>query len=68
MKDRIVPCIHYTCPTHGTCEKGFTDVTVKKCQHCQKYMPRKTSGHMEPMSRKRQKDKDRHDNWKKSLD
>jgi hypothetical protein len=64
MKDRNIPCIYYTC-AHEACLKGFKDVTVNKCKNCLKYKPRKTSRRQEPVGRKRQKDHDRHDNWKK---
>ena len=63
MKDRLTPCIHYTHP-YGDRAKGFHDVTLKTCSHCPKYRPRKTGKRPEPVARKRQKDKDRHDNWK----
>lgn len=63
MKDRQIPCIHYTC-AHQSCDKGFKDVTLKKCKNCNKYLPRKVSKHPEPIKSKRQKDIDRHDNWK----
>ena len=64
MKDRTVPCIYYTY-AHGTCEKGIVDVTCKRCKNCQKYRPRKTGRKQTPIHIRRQKDKDRHDNWKK---
>ncbi len=62
-KDRPVPCIYYVC-AHADCQKGFHDVTTKRCKNCDKYRPRKTSRRPEPISHKRQKDRDRHDNWR----
>lgn len=63
MKDRNIPCIYYTC-AHGECQKGFKDVTTAKCKNCGKYKPRKVTKRPETIRHKRQKDKDRHDNWK----
>lgn len=62
-KDRPVPCIYYVC-AHADCQKGFRDVTTKRCKNCDKYRPRKTGRCPEPISHKRQKDRDRHDNWR----
>ncbi len=62
MKDRIVPCIYYTC-AHAPCQKGRKDVTLSKCKNCSKYRPRKTGRHPEPVAVKRRKDKDRHDRY-----
>lgn len=62
-KDRPVPCIYYIC-AHADCQKGFHDVTNKRCKNCDKYRPRKTGRRPEPISHKRQKDRDRHDNWR----
>lgn len=64
MKDRTIPCIYYVC-AHEPCEKNFKDVTMKRCKNCPKYRPRKTDKRQEPISHKRAKDKDRHDNWRK---
>ena len=63
MKDKIQPCIHYVC-CGETCKKGFKDVTLSKCKNCKKYCPRKSKKKMEGIRAKRQKDRDRHDNWK----
>lgn len=63
MKDRLNPCIHYVC-AHAECKKHFKDVTMDKCKNCPKYRGRKNSRRPEPISHKRQKDRDRHDNWK----
>lgn len=41
MKDRLIPCVNYICAGE-TCLKGVKEVTMSKCQHCQKYQPRKT--------------------------
>ena len=46
-------------------KKGFVKVDMKKCKNCPKYHPRKDSGKKESIRDKRQKDKDRHDSWKK---
>ena len=62
-KDRLVPCIHYVC-AHADCGRGYRDVTVKRCRTCPEYRPRKTGRRPEPVSRKRQKDRDRHDDWR----
>ena len=62
-KDRTVPCIYYVC-AHAECQKGFRDVTTKRCKTCEKYRPRKTAYRPEPISRRRQKDRDRHDDWR----
>ncbi len=64
MKDRIAPCIYYTC-AGGICQKGKKDVTLAKCKNCPKYRPRKSNHRPETISSKRRKDKDRHDNWRK---
>ncbi len=65
MKDRLNPCIHYVCAGE-TCKKGFKRVTLSKCKNCPKYRGRRgIKG--EGIRAKRQKDKDRHDNWKKQL-
>lgn len=67
MRDRTEPCIHYT-SAHADCGKGFRDVTMKKCKNCQKYRPRKSGKKKEKLAAKRQKDKDRHDDWRKRND
>ena len=64
MKDRLMPCIYYVYKD-AECKKGFVKVDMKKCKNCPKYHPRKSSQKMESVRDKRQKDKDRHDNWKK---
>lgn len=64
MKTRELICIYYVC-AHADCLKNRKDVTMDKCQHCQKYRARKTNKKKESVKVKRQKDKDRHDNWKK---
>ena len=63
MKDRLNPCIYYIC-ANADCKKGFKEVTMDKCKNCKKYCPRKSSKKKEPIKLKRQRDKDRHDNWK----
>lgn len=63
MKDRTTPCMYYVC-CNADCKKGFKDVTMAKCKNCAKYRPRKVGKKQEPVSHKRQRDKDRHDNWK----
>ncbi len=63
MKDRIQPCIYYVCK-NADCKKGFVNVDFKKCKNCPKYKARKTTKKPESVKAKRQKDKDRHDNWK----
>lgn len=40
MKDRTRPCVYYVCADHD-CMKSVKDVTMRKCQSCQKYQPRK---------------------------
>lgn len=62
-RDRTVPCIYYVC-AHADCQKGFRDVTTKRCKTCDKYRPRKTAHRPEPVLRRRQKDRDRHDDWR----
>lgn len=62
MKDRIAPCIYYVC-AGADCKKNKKNVTLKKCKNCPKYRPRK-SMKVESIKIKRQKDKDRHDNWR----
>lgn len=64
MTDRIIPCISYVC-AGADCLKGKKEVTMKKCQTCKKYRPRKTSKRPEPVGVKRRKDRERHDNWKR---
>ena len=64
MKDRLVPCIHYVCKDAG-CKKGFVKVDLKKCKNCPKYEPRKNARREETVKAKKQKDRDRHDNWRK---
>ena len=63
-KDRLNPCIYYVCKGE-TCEKGFKNVTLDKCKNCPKYRGRKSGKKPESIKSKRQKDKDRHDNWRK---
>lgn len=63
MKDKNTPCIYYIC-AHEECQKHFKDVTLNKCKNCKKYKPRKITKKQETVKQKRQKDKDRHDNWK----
>lgn len=63
MKDRTTPCVYYVC-AHADCGKGVKDVTMDKCKNCKKYRPRKTGKRPAPVSIRRQKDKDRHDNWR----
>lgn len=65
-KDRTAPCIYYVC-AHKDCKKGFKDVTIKRCKNCAKYKPRKTNNHTEPIKHKRQKDFDRHNNWRNDI-
>ena len=55
MRDRLEPCIYYVCKD-ADCKKGFVKVDMKKCKNCPKY---------ESVRDKRQKDRDRHDSWKK---
>ncbi len=66
MKDRIEPCIYYVCKD-ATCKKGFVKVDLKKCKNCPKYRPRKSAGKKTSVREKRQRDKDRHDQWKKEM-
>lgn len=63
MNNRILPCIYYIC-AHETCQKNIKDVTLKRCKNCSKYRSRKSAKHSESVRAKRQKDRDRHDNWK----
>ena len=63
MKDRTAPCIYYVCKD-ADCKKGFVKVDLKKCKNCPKYQPRKSSEKKESIRNKRQKDKDRHDQWR----
>ena len=63
MKDRTQPCIYYVCKD-ADCKKGLVKVDLKKCKNCPKYKPRKATKRPESVKNKRQKDKDRHDNWK----
>ena len=65
MKDILNPCIHYLCCGEA-CKKGFKNVTLSKCKNCSKYRPRKSGKKTESIKSKRQKDRDRHDNWKKN--
>lgn len=60
MKDRLSPCIYYTC-CGGDCKKGFRQVTLQKCKNCLKYRPRKSNHKPETVASKRRKDRDRHD-------
>lgn len=62
-KDRIAPCIYYVCKGQE-CEKGIKNVDLNKCKNCAKYRGRK-GFKREDVKAKRQKDKDRHDNWRK---
>lgn len=63
MKDRTAPCIYYVCKDVD-CKKGYVKVDLKKCKNCPKYQPRKSSEKKESIRNKRQKDKDRHDQWR----
>lgn len=63
MQDRTRPCIYYIC-ANADCAKGIKDVTLRKCKNCTKYRPRKTNKKHESVRIKRQKDKDRHDDWR----
>ena len=63
MKDRINPCIHYVAKGF-TCNKGFVNVDISKCKNCPKYQPHKCNKKKESIKKKKQKDIDRHDNWK----
>lgn len=63
MRDRPNPCIYYIC-AHAECRKHVKDVTLDKCKNCTKYRGRKNSRRPEPVSVKRRKDKDRHDDWR----
>ena len=63
MKDKNAPCIYYVAKGF-TCEKGFIKVDLQKCKNCPKYKPRKSNHKQESIKSKRQKDKDRHDNWR----
>ena len=63
MKDRTAPCIYYVCKD-ADCKKGYVKVDLKKCKNCPKYQPRKSSEKKESIRNKRQKDKDRHDQWR----
>ena len=63
MKDRSIPCIYYVC-MGAECKKGYVKVDMKKCKNCPNYRPRKVTEKKESIRAKRQKDKDRHDNWK----
>lgn len=45
-------------------KKRFKNVTLAKCKNCNKYRPRKSGKKQESIKAKRQKDRDRHDNWK----
>ena len=63
MKDRINPCIHYFSKGF-TCNKCFVNVDISKCKNCPKYQPRKCNKKKESIKVKKQKDIDRHDNWK----
>lgn len=65
MKDRTSPCIYYVC-ANADCKKNRKNVTLKKCKNCPKYRPRK-SPKTESVKSRRQKDRDRHDNWKKAI-
>lgn len=67
MKDRTVPCAYYIC-AHAACGKGMQDVTLKKCKNCAKYRARKAGRREEPAALKKQKDRERHDNWKKWME
>ena len=63
MKDRIIPCIHYVCKD-ADCKKGFAKVTMKKCKNCPKYQARKETRRGEPLKIRKQKDRDRHEDWR----
>lgn len=63
MKDKVQPCVHYVCCGED-CKKGFKNVTLTKCKNCKKYHARKSNKKAESVKAKRQKDRDRHDNWK----
>lgn len=62
MKDRLNPCVYYVCKGE-TCKKGIKNVDLAKCKNCHKYRGRK-GVKQESIKSKRQKDKDRHDNWR----
>lgn len=64
MKDRSIPCIYYVCK-NADCKKGFVRVELKKCKNCPKYEPRKSAKKQESVKAKKQKDRDRHDDWRK---
>lgn len=64
MKDRMNPCIYYVCKD-ADCKKGFVKVDLKKCKNCPKYEPGKSSKREESVKVRKQKDRDRHDNWRK---
>lgn len=66
MKDRTIPCIYYICAGEE-CKKHFKDVTLSKCKNCSKYTPRKLSKRPETIKSKREKDRDRHDNWRREV-
>lgn len=63
MHDRNTPCVSYVCAGEP-CLKEFQNVTMDKCKNCKKYRPRKVSKRPESVKHKRQKDADRHINWK----
>lgn len=57
MKERKVPCVFYVC-AGCDCAKGKKEVTMAKCQRCQKYQPRKTGNpRVETVKTKREKAK-----------
>lgn len=58
MKDKQAPCIYYT-NAHGTCDKGYIDVTLDKCSHCKKYRGRKMNVRPESIKLKRFKEREK---------
>jgi hypothetical protein len=46
------------------CKKGFAKVTMKKCKNCPKYQARKETRRGEPLKIRKQKDRDRHEDWR----
>ena len=62
-RDRMAVCQYYV-NCGADCQKGVKNVDLAKCKNCPKYRPRKSNKKVESVKSKRQKDKDRHDNWK----
>lgn len=61
MKDKEIVCISYVCKNE-TCLKNRKNVTLKKCQTCNKYEPRKIGNpKKESLKTRKEKSKNKQD-------